>query len=145
MGYWRIVLFVLCEISCGHQFWKVYCDATFLPEASFGLQVLSSPVSVCPSVPRFVCQSRACPRDKFLSIQATITKFGPEVPNNLRVDRPWPSRSNLTQKSKFIYFDLVCTITCHPFKLETSNFDQKCILVWLRSKLFGELFNQGQI
>ena len=81
---------------------------SFLPEASFGLQVLSFPASVCLCDYQSVCQSLACPRDNSGPVQARITKFGPRVQNNLiKVptvlwsDRPWPSRSNLRSNSKF--------------------------------------------
>ena len=80
---------------------------TFLPEASFGLRVLSLPASVCPCV----CQSRACPHNNSPLIQARITKFGTKVHKTLvKVpivfgdDRPWSSRSNLTWKSNFTSF-----------------------------------------
>ena len=53
----------------------------------------------------------ACSRDNLSSVQARITKFGAEmhlstvkIPVVLGVDRSWPSRSNLTQKSKFTPF-----------------------------------------
>ena len=72
----------------------------FLPEASFGLRVLSLPASVCV----YVC---VCG-------------------NHL----------------------LVRTITCHPFKLESPNLDQKSKTPWLRSLLFWGLIDlelQGQI
>ena len=46
---------------------------SFLPEASFGLRVLSSPASVC------VCQSLACPPDSLGPVQARIAKFGPKM------------------------------------------------------------------
>ena len=85
----------------------VFC--VFLPEASFGLRVLSLPASVCPCVR--VCQSRACPHDNSPLVQARITKFGTKVQKNLvKVpivfgdDRPWPSMSNLTWKSNFTSF-----------------------------------------
>ena len=45
---------------------SVYFKPTFcmfLPEASFGLRVLSLPASVCVCVCLSVCQSRVCPRD----------------------------------------------------------------------------------
>ena len=49
----------------------------FLPEASFGLRVLSSPLSVYLSVCVCVCvyQSLACPHDNSSAVQARITKF----------------------------------------------------------------------
>ena len=56
-------------------------------------------------------QSRACPRDNLSLVLARITKFEPDMQNNLvkipivlGVDWPWPSRSNLTWKSKFTQF-----------------------------------------
>ena len=83
----------------------------FLPEASFGLRVLSLPASVCSCVRVCVCQSRACPHDNSPLVQARITKFGTKVKKTLvKVpivfwdDRPWPSRSNLTWKSNFTSF-----------------------------------------
>ena len=92
------------------------CDqrqGPFLPEASFGLRVLSLPASgcVCPSVCLSVCQSLACPRDNSGPVQARITKFGPKMQNTLVkvpivlwTDRTWPPRSNLTWKSTFTPF-----------------------------------------
>ena len=84
-------------------------DIWFLPKASFGLRVLSSPASVGLCV--CVYQSRACPHDNSSPIQARITKFGPEMQNTLvwvpivfGDDRLWSSRSNLTWKSNFTSF-----------------------------------------
>ena len=73
----------------------------FLPEASFGPRVLSLPASA--SVCVYLCQSLACPCDNSGPIQSRTTKFGQKikVPIVLWPDRPWPSRSNLTWKSKF--------------------------------------------
>ena len=87
----------------------------FLPEASFGLRVLSLPASVCVcvclSVCLSVCQSLACPGDNSGPVQARIAKFGPKmqktlvmVPIVLGGNWPWPSRSNLTSKSEFTQF-----------------------------------------
>ena len=56
-------------------------------------------------------QSRACPRDNLWLVPARITKFEPHMQNILvkfpivlGVDWPWPSRSNVTWKSKFTLF-----------------------------------------
>ena len=85
----------------------------FSTEASFGLRVLSLPASVCVclSVCLSVCQSLVCPRNNSGLVQAKITKLGPKMqktlvksPIVLWTDRPWPSRSNLTWKSKFTPF-----------------------------------------
>ena len=68
-------------------------------------------VCVCVCVCLCVCQSLACPRDNSGPVQATITKFGPKmqktlvkIPIVLWTNRPWPSRSDLTWKSKFTPF-----------------------------------------
>ena len=59
-------------------------------------------VSVCLSV----CQSLPCPHDNSGPVQARVTKFGQKMQKTL-VNVPfvlwtdWPSRSNLTWKSKF--------------------------------------------
>ena len=91
--------------------WLLQVFNSFLPEASFGLRVLSLPASVCLCIRVCVCQSRACPHDNSPLVQARITKFGTKVQNTLvKVpivfgdDRPWPSRSNLTWKSNFTSF-----------------------------------------
>ena len=79
----------------------------FLPEASFGLRVLSLPAYVCLCVR----QSWASPSNNSSTIQARITKFGPEKQNTLvkihivfGSNWPWPSRSNLTSNSKLTPF-----------------------------------------
>ena len=132
-----------------------------LPEASFGLRVLSLPASVCLCVCVCVYQSRACPRDNSPLIQASIAKCGVHVQFTVQKtlvknpivfggDWPWPSRSNLTWfESRILpHFELVRPITCHSFKLESPNLDQKCILPRLKSLLFLVLIDldlQGQI
>ena len=81
----------------------------FLPEASFGLRVLSLPACVCVCL--CVRQSWACPSDNSSTVHARITKFGPEKQNTLVKipiafwgNWPWPSRSNLTSNSKLTPF-----------------------------------------
>ena len=100
-------------LDCHLNFWRcALADISwFLPKASFGLRVLSSPASVGLCVRVCVYQSRACPHDNSSPIQARITKFGPEMQNTLvwvpivlGDDRPWSSRSNLTWKSNFTPF-----------------------------------------
>ena len=54
-----------------------------LPEASYGLRVLSLPASLSLSVCVCVRQSPVCPRDNLSPVQARITEFGPEVQSNL--------------------------------------------------------------
>ena len=55
--------------------------AFFLPEASFGLRVLSLPASVCVCLS--VCQSRVCPRNNSGPVRAKITKLGPKMQKTL--------------------------------------------------------------
>ena len=63
----------------------IYLHFSFLPEASFGLRVLSSPASVCvcPCVCQSMCQSLACPRDNSGPVQARIAKFRPKMQQTL--------------------------------------------------------------
>ena len=98
----------------------------FLPEASFGLRVLSSPASVC------VCESLACPRDNSGPVQARIAKFGPKiqktlvkVPIVLGGNWPWPSRSNLTSKSEFTPFWACQDHYSPPILVRISKFGQQ--------------------
>ena len=97
--------------------------APFLPEASFGLRVLSSPVSVC------VYQSLACLHDNSSPVQARMTKFGPEKQNTLvkipivfGSGWPWPSRSNLTSNSKLTPFWACPTHYASPIQVRISKF-----------------------
>ena len=125
----------------------------FLPEASFGLRVLSLPASVCVCLS--VCQSLACPRDNSGPVQARIAKFGSKiqktlvkVPIVLGGNWPWPSRSNLTYKSEFTPFELVRIITHYPFKLGSPNLDKRWKIALCRSLLLWvaiDLDLQGQI
>ena len=84
------------------EYFDLY-DYQFLPEASFGLRVLSLPVCMCVCVRVSVRQSSACPCNNSSTVQARITKFGPEmektlvkIPIILWDDWPWTSRSNRT-------------------------------------------------
>ena len=90
---------------------RFLCCQPSLPEASFGLRVLSLPACVCVCLSVCLCQSLACPRDNSGPVQARIAKFGPKmqktlvkVPIVLGGNWPWPSRSNLTSKSEFTQF-----------------------------------------
>ena len=121
----------------------------FLPDASFGLRVLSLPLSVRPSVTMFV---RAITHHPF--------KLG--SPNlDQRCKTSW-LRSLLFwgainidlhgqtkgQSLNLPHFELVRTITHHPFKLRSPNLDQRCKIHWSRSLLFWvaiDLDLQGQI
>ena len=85
--YW--IFWVLTHTDFCHD-WAIFGPVDvfgFLPEASFGLRVLSLPASVCVcvclSVCPYVCQSLACPRDNSGPVQATIAKFGPKMQKTL--------------------------------------------------------------
>ena len=125
-----------------------------LPEASFGLRVLSSPASVCVSV--CVCVNHLLVR------AITWDPFKLGSPNlDQRCKRPW-LRSLLfwgaidldlqgqiyLQSQNLPHFELVRTITHHPFKLGSPNLDQRWKIAWWRSLLFWvaiDLDLQGQI
>ena len=116
--------------------WLIH--SALLPEASFGLRVLSSAASVGLRV--CVCQLGAYPHNNSSLIPARITKFGPEMQNpTIRVlilfgdDQPLPESQILP------HFELDRTITHHPFKLESLNLDHKCILALLRFLLILDL------
>ena len=152
---------VYLAVSGAHQIrtrWlepNILCAGTlFLPEACFGLRELSLPacihicVCVCLSVCPCIRQSRACPRDKW-PVKASITKFWPEVRNNLVkipiVLRGW---STLTSSVKFNFkirfypilsLKFVCMITHHLIKLDSPNLEQRCETPCLRSLLFLEV------
>ena len=98
----------------------------FLPEASFGLRVLSLPESVC------VYQSLACPHDHSSPVQARITKFGPEKQNTLVKiaivlggNWLWPSKSNLTSNSKLTPFWACPNHYSPPILVWISKFGQQ--------------------
>ena len=137
---------VLCD-DIGHQMsethmvtgkWLTTASGMFfLPEASFGLWVLSSPVSVwvCVSVCvcESVCQSLACPRDNSGPVQARIAKFGPKIK---------------FKSQNLLHVELVRTITHYPFELGSPNLDHRWRIAWLRSLLFLVAIGldlQGQI
>ena len=121
---------------CVESGWnKCHC-LSFLPEASFGLRVLSLPASVCVcvclSVCPSVCQSLACPRDNSGPVQARIAKFRPKmqktlvkVPIVLGGNWPWPSRSNLTSKSEFTPFWACLDHYSPPILVRISEFGQQ--------------------
>ena len=107
---------------------------SFLPEASFGLRVLSLPASVCLCVCLPVCvrQPWACPCHKSSRVQARTIKFGQKVqkvlvkvPIVLGGDWPWPSRSNLTWKAKFTPFWACPRHNSPHIQARTIKFGQK--------------------
>ena len=125
---------------------------TLLPEASFGLRLLSLPacvwLSVCVSVCVCFRQPRTFPRHNSSPVQARNTKnwtkdvkqlgWGPycfvgaidiDLQCQIQLRSPnWP------------LLELVRTITHQPFKLGSPNLNQRCKAPWLRSLLFmGQL------
>ena len=119
------------------QIWR------FLPEASFGLRVLSSPASVglC------VCINHELVR----TITHRLFKLG--SPNlDQRCKTPWfgfllflgmidlDLQGQIELESQILpHFELVHTITHQPFKLESPHLDGKCILALSRSLLILDL------
>ena len=111
----------------------------FLPEASFGLRVLSLPASVRPSVRPSVT--------KFVRAM-THYPFKLGSPNlDHRCKRPW-LRSLLfcgtidldlqgqiaLQNQNLPHFELVYAITHHQLKLQFPDLEQECILALFRSR-----------
>ena len=112
-------------------YYRLVLAPFFLPEASFGLRVLSLPASVCVSVCvcQSVCQSLACPHNNLGPIQARIAKFGPKmqktlvkVPMVLGGNWPWTSRSNVTSKSEFTPFWACSDHNSSPIQVRITKF-----------------------
>ena len=88
-------------------------NTNFLPEASIGLRVLSSPgfVCVCVSVNFFV---RAITHHTFQlessNLDPKIQQILLKVPIVFGVDWPWPSRSNLTSFQNSVYLHHFCIL-----------------------------------
>ena len=111
----------------------------FLPEASFGLRVLSSAASVG------LCVRVCVNHEPVRTITHRSFKLG--SPNlDQRCKTPWlrsllflvmivhDLQGHILLESQILpHFELVRTITHQPFKLESPNLDRKCILALLRS------------
>ena len=126
--------------QCWIYFRSCYKQIQFLPEASFGLRVLSLPESVC------VYQSLACPHDNSSPVQARITKFGPEKQNTLVKipivfggNWPWPSRSNLTSNSKLNPFSVFPNHYSPPILVSISKFGQQMHFSTVRTPVHSGL------
>ena len=113
----------------------------FLPEASFGVRVLSLPASV-----RLCVCVRPCVNHELVCV-ITHHPFKLESPNlNHRCKRPW-SRSQLflsvidldlqgqiqLESQNLLNFELVRVITHHLFKLRSPNLGQRWKIPWLGS------------
>ena len=113
----------------------------FLPEASFGLRVLSLPACVC------VCVCLSVNHQLVRAV--THQPFKLESPNlDQRCKRPWlrsllffgmidiELQGQIELKSQNLpHFELVRSISHHKLKSVFPNFGQKCILALLRSLL----------
>ena len=132
---WYSQLWVM-SMTEGWYLWSVW----FLPEASFGLRVLSLPASVRPSVSPSVT--------KFVRA-ITHYPFKLGSPNlDQRCKRPW-LRSLLfcgtidrklqgqmaLQSQNLPHFEFVHAITRYQLKLQFPNLEQNCILALIRSSL----------
>ena len=89
---------------------------------------------LCVCVCLSVCQSLACPRDNSGPVQARTTKFGQKMQKTLVkvsivlwTDRPWPSRSNLTWKSKFTPFWTCPHHNSPPIQARITKFGPKVL------------------
>ena len=112
-------------------------EISFLPEASFGLRVLSLPACVC------VCVSV---NHEFVRA-ITHQQFKLGSPNlDQRCKRPWlrallfcgmidrDLQGQIELQCKNLpHFELVHAITHHQLKLQFPNLEQKCILALFRS------------
>ena len=114
----------------------------FLPQVSFGPQVLSLPASVwvCVSMCVRICQPQACPHHNSSPLQARITKLGSEMQNTL-IKLPvvlWANDLDLQDEillktPNLSHFELVRTITHYLLKLGSPNLDQRYKTPWLKS------------
>ena len=109
---------------------------TFLPEASFGLWVLSLPVSVCVSVPEklswFIRHLSDGLYTLYIVSNLSHRTFGPSQWKCLMC----PMIFMNTGVCVCVNHLLVRTITCHLFKLGSPNLVQRSKTPWLRSLLF---------
>ena len=134
-SYWYILLFNCFSLFHFH----FHLLNSFLPEANFGLRVLSLPASVCVSV-------RLCVNHELVRA-ITHHPFQLGSPNlDQRCKRPW-WRSLLfcgtidcdlqgqieLQSQNLPHFELVHAITHHQLELQFPNLEQKCILALFRS------------
>ena len=98
--------------------------APFLPEASFGLQVLSSPVSVCVCINHLLVRTITRHLFKLGSpnlVQRSKTTLV-KIPIVFGSGWPWPSRSNLTSNSKLTPFWACPTHYASPIQVRISKF-----------------------
>ena len=115
----------------------------FLPEASFGLRVLSSPVSVCVCINHLLVHTITRHLFKLRSPNLVQRSKAPWLRYLLfwgLIDIDLQGQIEL-QTQNWPHFELVQTITHHLFKLGFPNLDHKCILALLRSLLIWGLID----
>ena len=133
-------------------FSKVPTWGPFLPEASFGLRVLSLPACVRVSVNHeLVC---AITRHNFQlkspNLDQKMQNILLKVPNVLGTDWAWPSRSNFTLLKNYVYlhrfciFEIfvrhVCLTAPHPTWLRTHSLTTTCPPTGSRDRLWNCLY-----
>ena len=106
----------------------MFMDSLLLPEVCFGLRVLLLPASVRACVCVCVCQ----PLDKFGQNMVNILV---KIHIVLRVHWPWPSRWNLTWKTKFL-------IITSFYTRDVINHLRKCIVAMIESFTYLDYFTR---
>ena len=141
-GTWTVIWFP--QWSCPGVYECTNHTNPFLHEASFGLRVLSLPVSVCVCV----CECVGLNPELVCPITYHLFKLG--SPNlDWRFKTLWlislfmEWRLTLTFKVKFNFkcqnlphFELVHVISHHRLNIEPHNLDKRCKTPWLRLLLF---------
>ena len=124
------------------------CD-TFLPEASFGLRVLSLPPCVRVSVSYELVCAITCHKFELKSpnLDQNMQNILLKVPIVLGTDWAWPSRSNFTLLKNYVYlhcfciFEIfvrhVCLTAPHPTWLRTHCLTTTCPPTGSRSRLWN--------
>ena len=146
MSHLRVIQFSIFKSLCKTipscnilQYDNCPISQRFLPEASFGLRVLSLPACVC------VCVCVSVNHEFVRAITHQPFKLG--SPNlDQRCQRPWLSALLFCgmidrdlqgqielQSQNLPHFELVHAITHHQLKLQFPNLEQNCILALFRS------------
>ena len=124
----------------------------FLPEASFGLQVLSLPACVRVSVNHELVNAITRHNFEFKSpnLDQKMQNILLKVPIVLGTDWAWPSRSNFTFLKNYVYlhrfciFEIfvrhVCLTAPHPTWLRTHSLTTTCPPTGSRDRLWNCLY-----
>ena len=126
----------------------LYFDIILLPEASFGLRVLSLPACVRVSVNHELVCAITC--HKFELESPKNAKYFAQGPYCLGTDWAWPSRSNFTLLKNYVYlhcfciFEIfvrhVCLTAPHPTWLRTHSLTTTCPPTGSRDRLWNCLY-----